>query len=359
MKKVLLLIDSLGAGGAQRQLVGLAVLLKKRGYDVKVCIYYDFDFYKSVLDDNGVLNELIPNARHRLTRISSIRTYIKQEHPDCVISYQETPSLIASLIRASGLKYNLIVSERNTTQKIGLNERLRFWLYRWANSIVPNSYAQERFLLSRYSWMGSRVKTITNFVDLKKFIPEDEHKRHSVPEILVVGSVSHSKNTKGFIKAIKALKEKGVSFHATWYGWTDSPNDYMNEAQLLVNELELNDVFEFRNKTLNIAPVYKKTDYFCIPSFYEGTPNVLCEAISCGCPVAASNVCDNARYAQEDVNGFLFDPNDIDSIVKGLEQLLALKEQEYIAFRRNSRKIAEDLLSQETFLQQYMSLIEA
>lgn len=357
MKKILLFIDSLGAGGAQRQLVGLAVLLKQRGYNVKVCTYYDFDFYKSVLDDNGVLNELIPNASNRLTRILSIRAYIKQEHPDCVISYQETPSLIASLIRASGVKYNLIVSERNTTQKIGLNERIRFWLYRWANSIVPNSYAQEKFLLSRHSWMSSRIKTITNFVDIQRFSPE-EHQRHLVPEILVVGSISHSKNTKGFIKAIKALKEKGLSFHATWYGWTDSPNNYMNEAQSLVNELDLNDVFEFRNKTLDIAPVYKDSDYFCIPSFYEGTPNVLCEAISCGCPVAASNICDNARYAQEGINGFLFDPADMKSIANALEHLLAVSDQEYITFRRNSRHIAEYLLSQETFLQQYISLIE-
>lgn len=35
MKRILLFIDSLGAGGAQRQLVGLAVMLKKKGYEVR------------------------------------------------------------------------------------------------------------------------------------------------------------------------------------------------------------------------------------------------------------------------------------------------------------------------------------
>ena len=34
MKKILLLIDALGAGGAQRQIVGLAILLKNKGYEV-------------------------------------------------------------------------------------------------------------------------------------------------------------------------------------------------------------------------------------------------------------------------------------------------------------------------------------
>ena len=43
--KILLFTDSLGAGGAQRQLVGLAVLLKQQGYEVKVCTYFDIDFF--------------------------------------------------------------------------------------------------------------------------------------------------------------------------------------------------------------------------------------------------------------------------------------------------------------------------
>ena len=48
--KILLFTDSLGAGGAQRQLVGLAVLLKKKGLEVKVCTYYDIDIYQQYLE---------------------------------------------------------------------------------------------------------------------------------------------------------------------------------------------------------------------------------------------------------------------------------------------------------------------
>ena len=62
MKKLLLFTDSLGAGGAQRQLVGLATLLQQRGYIVKVCTYHNLDFYKSFLDENEIENELIPGA---------------------------------------------------------------------------------------------------------------------------------------------------------------------------------------------------------------------------------------------------------------------------------------------------------
>ena len=45
MKKILCLVDSLGYGGAQRQLSGLAILLKSKGYNVKVLSYYNIHFY--------------------------------------------------------------------------------------------------------------------------------------------------------------------------------------------------------------------------------------------------------------------------------------------------------------------------
>ena len=56
--KVLCLIENLGSGGAERQMVGLAALLKERGHDVTVLTYYPDDFYKHVLDEAlGLVND--------------------------------------------------------------------------------------------------------------------------------------------------------------------------------------------------------------------------------------------------------------------------------------------------------------
>ena len=145
--KILLFTDSLGSGGAQRQLVGLATMLHERGYDVKVCTYHDFDFYKSFLDERGINNELIPGASNKLFRIWAVARYFKKEKPNWVIAYLETPSLVACCIKIMGIGFRLIVSERNTTQRMGINEYVRFFLYRFADCIVPNAYAQEKFLL--------------------------------------------------------------------------------------------------------------------------------------------------------------------------------------------------------------------
>lgn len=202
--KILLFTDSLGAGGAQRQLVGLAVLLKKKGLEVKVCTYYDIDFYQQYLEDNGIVNEIIPHAITFQKRIWAVRKYFKKENPNCVIAYQETPSLVACAAKMLGCKFHLIASERNTTQIISMNERIRFFLYKWVDAIVPNSYAQEKFLLQHYPWMKVKIKTITNFVDLDRF-SYVKRVRHRVPLIVIVASIWESKNTLGLIEGLKLL----------------------------------------------------------------------------------------------------------------------------------------------------------
>ena len=54
MKRILCFIDSLGAGGAQRQLVNLAIGLKKRDYIVSFLVYHVDDFYLPILQENGI-----------------------------------------------------------------------------------------------------------------------------------------------------------------------------------------------------------------------------------------------------------------------------------------------------------------
>lgn len=356
-KKILLFTDSLGAGGAQRQLVGLALFLTQAGYDVKVCTYHNIPFYKSMLDENSIFNELIPEASDTKKRIISVCKYFNKENPDWVIAYQETPSLIACIANLFNRKYRVIVSERNTTHNMTLKEYVRFFLYRWAEAIVPNSYTQAKFLYSHYPWMLPKIETITNFVDINKFYPV-KRQRRQIPEILIVGSIADSKNTKGFVNACKILAEKGIRFHATWYGWHENPTPYMIETKDLIAKLKLGALIELKDKKLDIVPVYQDADYFCIPSFYEGTPNVLCEAISCGLPVVSSNVCDNALYAQDGINGFLFDPSNVYSMADSIERLLTIDEQTYNLFCKKSRCIAEEKLSPETFLLKYRAIID-
>lgn len=355
--KLNLFIDCLGAGGAQRQLVGLAIMLKEQGYDVKVSTYYDIDFYKKQLDDNGVPNELIPEADNTRKRILAVRSYFKKERPDWVIAYQETPSLVACAARVLDCNYKLLVSERNTTQKVGMNERIRFFLYHWADAIVPNSYSQEKYLAEHQPWMKSKLKPITNFVDLEhfKFV---EHMKREVPEIVIAASIWKSKNTVGFIDAVKKLVNKGLKFHVSWYGKSLENIEYFNLCQEKIIRCGVQDYIDLKEKTKHIKDVYQNADFFCLPSFYEGTPNVICEAISTGVPVMCSNVCDNPHYVIEGKNGILFDPKNPEDMADKIEMILSQTDEQYQSYRKMSRAIAEEKLAKNVFIEKYLKIIE-
>ena len=353
-----LFIDSLGAGGAQRQLVGLAIMLKQHNYDVKVCYYHDYPFYKEILDNNNVRHELIPDANNGLKRIPIVMRYFKRESPDWIIAYQETPSLVASVSKLLGCKFRLIVSERNTTQHTGSKEKIRFNLFRLAEKVVPNAFAQADYIINTFPFLANKVFTISNFVDLQYFKPGQERKRSNVAEILVVATIWASKNTLAFIDAVANLKEKGNQFHIRWYGKDPTQLEYYEKCQQKIEQLGLSEYIVLKEKSRNIREEYQGSDFFCLPSLYEGTPNVICEAMACGLPIACSDVCDNSRYVEEGVNGFLFNPHDTINIADVLERMLSMTDEDYKTYCHKSRERAEKMLSKEKFVESYIKLLE-
>lgn len=359
MKRILCLIDSLGAGGAQRQIVGLASFLKDRGYGVEVVFYHNNLFYEDVLRGAGVPYTYLEKAEKNIALIPVLSKHIKNERPDVVIAYLELPSMAACITRFFNHNFKLIVSERNTTQHTGWAEKIRFWLFRIADFVVPNAFAQADYIKSNFPKLTSKVVSIPNFVDLQHFLPPSRRACRLVPEIIIVASIWPPKNTLGFIDAVARLKTKGYRFHVSWYGLNKERIEYINQCRYKIDKFDVGGYIELKEKTSQIRDCYQNADVFCLPSFYEGTPNVICEALSCGLPVLCSNVCDNSHYVREGENGFLFDPCDIEQIVKAFDKFFALKDEDYASFCDCSRTIAEEKLSGERFVNDYIKLIEA
>lgn len=359
-KRILLLTDSLGGGGAQRQLVGLASLLQNKGYQVKVMVYFDIPFYKPFLDERGIEIINVVGGESKYRRIFKLNKAILSESPDVLISYQETPSLIACLLKSVFHRsWKLIVSERSYSIKNGIRERIRFYFYRYADNIVPNSYSQKKFIELNYPILSPKIGVIPNFVDLNYFKSNKKNKYIDRPEILVAASVWAPKNVIDFIKAIKIAKEKNSNFHVTWYGLSEHLSEYEIKCLALIKDYKLDSVIELKKKTHDIKSKYLDADFFCLPSIFEGTSNVICEAISCSLPVICSDVSDNSLYVQNNRNGYLFDPKSLESISNCILKIISLDTKTYERFCIHSRKVAELHLSETNFVYKYISLIES
>lgn len=212
--------DSLGSGGAQRQLVGLACMLKERGYDVSVVLYHDSPFYKPQLDDTGIESTVVKSSNN-LGRIWALYKYFKKHKGATIIACQETPSLIASMLRPFIGCSKLIVSERNTTQVLTKKDKLRFWLYRHADYVVPNSFSQTEFIKAHKPSLNDKLVTITNMLDVGYFTFNiKEHNKLPV-RILTVARVAPQKNVINYIKAISEMLRQGYDVTVDWFGRAD------------------------------------------------------------------------------------------------------------------------------------------
>lgn len=357
MKRILLLIESLGSGGAERQLSGLAVMLKAQGYKVVVCYYINRDFYRPFLQKNSVESRFLEKAIKPRERFLVIKKYIKEYKPDTVVSYTASPSMICCLLKLMGGKFKLIVSERNTTQNLTLREKIRFNLYRYANCIVPNSHSQSSFIYKNFNYLSNKVTVITNFVDTNKFSPSGvEMTGHEEIRMICVGRLMPQKNILHFIETVSKVRNDGYKIKVDWYG-QDLEDAYSKECHNAIQNYHLEGVFEFRAPSTNIQDKYRGADVFCLPSLYEGFPNVLCEAMSCGLPILCSRVCDNPSIISEGENGLLFDPLNIDDMVSAIEKYLDLPIIRKKDMCSKSREIAVDVFSQDSFIEKYISII--
>jgi glycosyltransferase involved in cell wall biosynthesis len=102
-----------------------------------------------------------------------------------------------------------------------------------------------------------------------------------------------------------------------------------------------------------LSEVYSEADVFLFPSFYEGSPRVICEAMQCGCAIVTSDLSGNRLIDPDGEALQYFEPGDIDGALRILKSLAAdraalraLKaaSQHLIRSRFSSERVAEILL---------------
>lgn len=360
--KILCCIDSLAPGGAERQIVSLAIMLKEIGHEVEILVTHAQSFYLPQLREYGI-GYIYLQAENKFTRLPKVLKAIRVNKPDIVVTYMRSMGIMAGCAKLLGQYFKLIVSERNISEenkknnRLSFKERLKFFLYRWSDFIVCNSYTQTEFVRKNYPNLKYKLKTIINFIDLKHFYPSIEEKyKKNFLNILVAARVAPQKNVLCFLDAVKLLAEHPVNFKISWFGCQKNSN-YYELCLEKVKKMNLNNYISFYPPTDQIEKEYQKADLLCLPSLYEGCPNAVCEAMASGVPISCSDVSDNSRIVEEGRNGFLFDPTSPEDIARAFEKFFSLSTEEKMMMGKASRLLAEQKFSKEKFLKSYEFLI--
>lgn len=368
--RVTLIIDDLGSGGAQRQLVMLAPGLKDRGHHVEVLVYQRGDFFTSELVEAGVPVTLVP-FRNKLHIIYSVRKAIMESSPDVVITFLQGPSILAELARLPRRKFSLITSERvlDTTGR-SMRRSVRYRLHRLADAVVSNSHSQRQHMIEAFPRLEDRTHVIVNGVDLERFAPAKPllTSRSAELRMLVLARFAQQKNPFGLLDAVEIIRREHPQLDVVvdWYGDYKTPGnppitrqrDFPIGLEETIAQYSLQDKFRLHRAVKNVEQLYHAADVVCLPSFSEGTANVICEAMACGIPLLVSRVSDNIKLVVEEQNGLLFDPlspRDIaDTIVRFAAKPYDIRQRMGLT----GRKMAETTLSPDVLVDSYISLME-
>lgn len=354
-KTILCFIESLEAGGAQRQLIALASLLKAKGHHPIFVTYHPDDFYADSLDSLGIEHVFLKSAQGKLARINAFWKAIKSHSPYCVVSFSESASMILCILHLSH-HFMLIVSERNATHKIRFQEWLRFQLYRTADHVVCNSTSKYNFVIDRVHHLSHKTHVIHNYLDTNLFKPIAHANSSTSRRLLVLARVAPQKNMLRFIEALRMVRDDGFPITVDWYGQPTEP--YLSRCKRRMETLGVGDILHLHTPISHVEELYNQYDGFCLPSTYEGFPNVIGEAMSCGIPVLCGDVCDNKYILGEGTGNLVFDPLNIEDMKEKIEMFCHLGSKELETIGSNNRKRAVELFSSDKFVNAYLQLMD-
>lgn len=360
--KICCFIDSLGSGGAQRQIVNLCVGLKSRGHKVTLLTYHPEDFFKKKLTDNHIEISTIA-ANNPLGLIRGVRKQFKAENPDAIVAFLTSPSLIACLASAFPHKWKLITGERNSKEEIfeGKKGKVVKWAERFSDWKVANSEVGRAMWVKYCPQYSAKISTIYNPVIIDSISVEEKRQEDDKRHIVVAASYQYTKNPVNVAKAVSLLSEQErTQLVIDWFGRVEvisGDKRAFEETQRIIEENKLQDVLVLHEETKEIYAEMRKADAIGLFSFVEGLPNAICEGMMLGKPVIMTPVSDYEKLCTKS-NGILCKSPSAEDIRDALVKLIHLEESEIGVLGGESKRIAETLFDYAENIKSWEKLLE-
>ena len=358
---ILLVVDSIANGGAQKQISLLAVSLKKLGFNVCLAFYHSHSlFYKEFLESNGIVlcAQDLTASKSRLSFVRFLREIIRSQSIGTTISFLDAPSIYCALATLC-LNTKLVTCKRNFSKHKNVGV-LGSWLDRFAmfvaHRVVTNSYAEAQFLVSSGKANRDKVATIWNGFERSPIVGRASTGK--VRRLLVAARVAEQKNVLSTVDALHILNcELGIEVSIDWAGSIDCSDEYMHRLEKCLSRPELKDRWRWLGQVDDIPAIFPAYDAFLLPSLYEGLPNALCEAMAAGVPVIATDVCDNRRLLADGKNGVLASGTEPAEIAAAIRHFYSLTSEDIDTMSDNARKFVETNLAVGQMAARYQQLL--
>ena len=158
---------------------------------------------------------------------------------------------------------------------------------RQVDAVCALNEGQKRQISSEYEIDLQRIHVVGAGFNSNLFHPPQTTKTPTGPiQIIYVGKLSRAKGVPWLIKALQRLEQKQWHFHLIG----DSKGEEKDEIITLAQQLGNNVTQHGSLKPAQLAKILKESHLFILPSFFEGVPLVVLEALACDCRVITTNL---------------------------------------------------------------------
>jgi len=322
--KVVIVIDNLEYGGAQRQVVELANHIDPSRFDIHICSLSEYvPLAERLIDCERRLHVIAKKWKYDVTVVPRLAKLLRRLEADIVHGYLFAAEIAARLAGRLARTPLVFGSERNTDYCLNWRQLTAYRLTRGCmDLLVSNSNAGAQFDCRLLGYDASQCRVCHNGVDTQRFRPHDEQ---ALRRELGIGNQEF---VVGMFASFKEQKNHQLLFRATrrvlqrlpqtllllvgdeLYGGMYGSDNYKRDMDRLVDELAIRERCLFLGNRRDVERLYCVCDLTVLPSLFEGTPNVALESMACGVPVIATQVSDNALIIPDGQVGYVIPQGD-------------------------------------------------
>ncbi len=351
---VMQIIGDLDIGGAPEVVRTLVQYLKAENCQPIICTFRDGPLRQDI-EQLGLKVEILPQRRYSvvalplfimdLVRIwKSLAELVKQHRINIVQTHllRSLDFLVLLLLYATDLRGVLwtfhnasfeLTADRLPGHKWLLTPKKfshRF-LYRWGARLGGNFIAvSDEVATAMVRTIGpiqDKVTVICNGVDVKRYQkPVDKTEVRSqlglkadARLVAVVATLKEQKGHRYLIEALTSIVPRHPDLHVLFIG----DGDLREELQTQIKGLNLGDQIHFLGNRSDVPELLAASDFFVLPSLWEGLPMSLLEAMATGLPIVATEVSGTVQVMIPNETGILVPPGDAGRLARAIEQLLS------------------------------------
>ncbi len=220
-----------------------------------------------------------------------------------------------------------------------LIETLYAQIFKLSDGVMFVNSDDPEYMVSRGIVDAQKVFKIDGVgIDTDEWVSKNAQKDDGRVKIIMVGRAIRHKGVVEFYEAAKILKAKYPNVHFVYVGGVDVGN----HSALDEEYMHSNPAVEYLGERADIRELIDGADIFVLPSYREGLPRTVLEAMSLSKPVVASDVTGCRDCVVDEQNGYLVPSKDIVALSNAIEKLI-IDSQKRVKFGQNGRKMAQEL----------------